>query len=94
MILVPACDSHAYEKNCLSLRFVIVRRSTKRSGDLICKAGPARRLTSLLRASYTYVCIRLPYPGSEKTDQKSVAKNSITKRNRFGAPPPCHMMCE
>ena len=82
------------KKHCVSSRFAIVRRSTKRSGDLICTAGSARRLTSLPRANYTSVCIRLPYPGSEKTGQKSVAKNSITKRNRFGAPPPCHMMCE
>ena len=82
------------KKHDVSLRFAIVRRSMKRSGDLICTAGSARRLTSLLRASYTSVCIHLPYPGFEKTHQKSVAKNSITKRNRFGAPPPCHMMCE
>ena len=82
------------KKHYVSLRFAIVRRSMKRSGDLICTAGSARRLTSLLRANYTYVCIRLPYPGSEKTHQKSVVKNSIIKRGRFEAPPPRHMMYE
>ena len=40
------------------------------------------------------VYIRVPCSGAETNHQKSVAKNSIIKRDRFEAPPPRHMMCE